>query len=64
MITKSKTQKTGKEKKGRIKVGTSQLNKETAKDLTKSAAQKVRGGGFLDDAIGFAKKVTPAVVKK
>lgn len=44
MVTKSKTRKTGKEKKGRVKVSKLQLNKETIKDLSDSASKRVMGG--------------------
>lgn len=44
MVTRSKTPKTGKEKKGRVKVGKLQLNKETVKNLSDSASKEVRGG--------------------
>ena len=45
MVTKSKSKADAGKKKGRVKVGKLKLDKETAKDLTTSESEKVRGGG-------------------
>jgi len=40
-----------------------ELNRETLQDLSPEQAEAAQGGGFLDDAIGFAKKATPPVAQ-
>ncbi len=42
MVTKSK--KSAGEKKGRVKVGKLQLNKETIKELTDKEVKRIKGG--------------------
>ena len=42
MVTKSRN--AGAKKKGKVKVGKLKLNKETVKDLSAKAQQKVKGG--------------------
>lgn len=46
MVTKSKKSSTG-AKKGRVKVGKLELNKETVKDLTSGEKKGVKGGSVV-----------------
>jgi len=49
MVAKSKTSKPGEreEKKGRVKVGKLQVNKETVKNLTSAEQKGIKGGGTV-----------------
>ena len=61
MVTKSKKKATGAkaQKKGRVKVGKLQVNRETIKDLSDEEARRVRGGIGPDLGVKVVKiKVT------
>jgi hypothetical protein len=47
MVAKKSSGKKG----GRVKVGKLKLTKETVKDLTKTEAKKIKGGGTRKNAI-------------
>ena len=44
MVTKKKTPATGAKRKGKVKFGKLQLNKETVKDLSESDLKGIKGG--------------------
>ena len=50
MVTKKKKTDETEAKKGRVKVGKLQLNKETVKDLATNEEKMVRGGAAPNDA--------------